>query len=254
MSGGGDVGGGDVSIRTCADFDSCAAEFALGVLPALQRSQALSHLERCPGCRASLSELAGVGDALVEVPLGVEPPLGFQRRDLKSLCAPARGALRGLDSSTRKPSNAHRPRWATAAAALTLVIGVGAIGAGGWALGRSESHPGTVTPTVAPRPVATGRLLSAKLVAGDQAAGQVFLYSGRPRWMYMTVAVGKTSQWVSCQLTRPGGSTVTVGSFWLSAGRGGWASQIPANIRAVSGARIVGSDGRILAAAQLRLQ
>lgn len=240
-----------LGIRTCRDFDDCAVELALGVLPARQRAEALSHLERCTACRAHLGELAGVGDSLVEMVPAVEPPLGFERRVLRALPAVTKRRRRpGFRPPRSMPWSPPRPRrsLATGIAAAALAA---AIGLGGWAIGRSGA------PTESAKPSTTGyaaapadRLVVTDLVAHGHSAGRVFVYSGHSRWMYMSVSVGGGSQRVTCQLTRAGAPAVTVGAFWLAAGSGSWGSSIPAGAGNVTQARLVSADGTIVAVAK----
>ena len=47
------------------------------------------------------------------------------------------------------------------------------------------------------------------------------------------------------------GATVNLGQFWLSEGKGAWAASVDQPAGRLSQARIVGSDGKVLASATL---
>jgi anti-sigma factor RsiW len=104
---------------SCGRVRELAAELALGVLPGDERAAALDHLAGCPDCRKLVRELTGIGDDLLGLVPGVEPPVGFEDR-----------VLARIQPRRRRP----RPRrWlpiAIAAAVAALVFGLG-----GWIVG-----------------------------------------------------------------------------------------------------------------------
>jgi hypothetical protein len=123
-----------------------------------------------------------------------------------------------------------------ALAAVTLAVV--AAGLGGWGL-----RPGTSAP--AGTPLSSATLLS----ASHQAAGKVFLYQGSSRWLYMSVNMPAGKGTVICEVETRDGHLTTVGSFQLTDGRGYWGSPVPATHGALTGARLVGPGGTVLATA-----
>ena len=123
-----------------------------------------------------------------------------------------------------------------ALAAVTLAIV--AAGLGGWAL-----RPGTSAPAGAPLSSAT--LLS----ASHQAAGKIFLYEGSSRWLYMSVDMPGGDGTVTCEVESQDGHITTVGSFSLTDGHGYWGSPVPPVHGSLTGARLIGPGGTVLATA-----
>jgi hypothetical protein len=252
----------------CREFSDIAAELALGVLTGRERAQALAHLDHCASCREEVRQLTATGEGLLGLLPSVQPPAGFEARvmDRLGLSAPApspatrtswigripllgrkpaRPATTGPSTtgpSTTGPSTtgqawlAGRTRRALALAAV--VLAVVAAGLGGWGL-----RPGTPAPAGAPLSSAT--LLS----ASHQAAGKVFLYQGSSRWLYMSVNMPAGNGTVICEVETRDGRLTTVGSFQLTDGRGYWGSPVPATHGALTGARLVGPGGTVLATA-----
>lgn len=69
----------------CERLRELGAELALGVLPALERAEALAHLDGCPACRDHVEALTRTTDALLTLLPGTEPPLGFETRTVSRL-------------------------------------------------------------------------------------------------------------------------------------------------------------------------
>ncbi len=238
----------------CREFSDVAAELALGVLTGRERAQALAHLDHCVSCREKVRELTATGEGLLGLLPSVEPPAGFEARvmDRLGLSAPAPGPASPprLDQPagppgprTRppgprgpRPAPAGRTRRALALAAVTLAVV--AAGLGGWGL-----RPGTPAPAGAP--LSSAALLS----ASHQATGKVFLYQGSPRWLYMSVYLPTGNGTVICQVESRGGHITTVGSFRLTGGRGYWGNPVPPTQGPLTGARLVGPGGAVLATA-----
>ena len=243
----------------CQEFSDVAAELALGVLTGRERAQALAHLDHCASCREEVGQLTATGEGLLGLLPSVEPPAGFETRvmDRLGLTAaapspaspasragwtsripllgrkPARRAAAGPTGPARPPG---RTRRALALAAVTLAVV--AAGLGGWGL-----RPGTSAP--AGTPLSSATLLS----ASHQAAGKVFLYQGSSRWLYMSVYMPSGNGTVICELESGNGHITTVGSFRVTDGRGYWGSPVPATPGQLTGARLVGPGGTVLATA-----
>jgi hypothetical protein len=121
---------------------------------------------------------------------------------------------------------------------LAVVAGAGF---GGWRIGAATAPAASTAP---------GELSSVALLSATREnVGTVYLYSGPPRWMYMSVDVEAGSGMVTCQLIEADGKVHTLGSFRLNQGYGAWGSPDPGNIGDVQGARLVSASGTVLATA-----
>jgi hypothetical protein len=255
----------------CTRLHELAPELALGVLTGEERAEARKHLVTCPDCREYVLELTSVGDGLLALVPGAEPPVGFEDRVLSRMGitagqtvaaqasaptapipvqqAPARATAPAPGQPPRTPvadlaqRRARRgaTRWvplAAVAAAIALVFGFG-----GWAMGLNSQ--------TGPAPQAASPLLHGTLTNADhKLMGHVWAWPGNPSWLYMDVEVEQhTGMTVTCQVQQADGTTVTVGTFTLSNGYGHWGA--PAPVGKGEKARLVDSDGTVLASATL---
>jgi hypothetical protein len=236
----------------CEELANVAAELALGVLTGRERAQALAHLDHCDACRAEVRQLTLTGEELLGLLPPVEPPAGFETRVLARIGieAPAPAPAPAPPPVPAAKSRAWKlPRWSAArppgitrrmlATAAVVAALVGAV-LGGWGL-RSATAPTT----------ASSPLSSAALVSADhQESGNIFVYNGTPRWLYMGVTIGSAANGtVICQLVGKDGHVTTVGSFQVTNGYGEWGSAVPATVGALAGARLVTPGGAVLATA-----
>jgi hypothetical protein len=76
----------------------------------------------------------------------------------------------------------------------------------------------------------------------------VFTYEGTPPWMYMSVDEPNVTS-VGCQLVRQDGTTVSIGTFALSGGKGSWGAELRFDPGTMVGARLVDPHGTVLATA-----
>jgi hypothetical protein len=65
----------------------------------------------------------------------------------------------------------------------------------------------------------------------------------------MSVNMDSGNGTVICQVEGPGGHVKTLGSFQLAGGQGYWGSPDPANNGPLTGARLISTDGTVLATA-----
>ncbi|HWE54424.1 MAG TPA: hypothetical protein VG435_02885, partial [Acidimicrobiales bacterium] len=72
---------------------------------------------------------------------------------------------------------------------------------------------------------------------------------GHPTWIWMSVTGASVSGSVTCELLERDGQVVSLGTFDLVKGSGSWAAPEPTNSSAFSGARLVTTDGVIIASA-----
>ncbi|MEU8528228.1 MULTISPECIES: zf-HC2 domain-containing protein [Streptomyces] len=233
------MNGGD-----CERLRELAAELALGVLPARERAEAVAHLDRCPDCREYVERLTLVGDGLLGLLPGAEPPVGFETRVTNRL-APARPEPRGRPGPLGRPRPRRRLRLAVAAAAAALACGFG-----GWAVGTAVVGASAPSSQVQEQ----DGLLEAALVSGHHEVGRIFAHPGTPGsqgWVYMSVDLEQAGNGtVHCRLVRADGTTVAVGSFALRDGYGYWGAPVSVDPATVTGARLLAEDGSVLATAR----
>jgi hypothetical protein len=142
----------------------------------------------------------------------------------------------------QRPGGTRRPgRLRRSLAAVAVGLAVVLAGVGGWRIGVGSS-PAAST---AAGPVTTANLLS----TAHQSVGTIFLYSGTPRWLFMSVDMESGDGSVTCQLVDANGKVHTLGTFHLVNGYGQWGSPDPGNVGDVHGARLVSATGAVLATA-----
>ena len=261
-----------MSEQDCARLRELAPELALGVLSGEERAEVREHLAGCPDCREYVLELTAVGDGLLALVPGAEPPVGFEDRLLSRMgitagqassaptapipvmsqtgpapTPPVQQQLPGqapVDDLAQRRQRRTGRRWvplAAAAAAIALVFGFS-----GWAMGLNSQNGPATTPAQAAGPLLHGTLLS----ADHKSMGHVWAWPGKPSWLYMDVEVQQhTGMTVTCQVQQADGTMVTVGTFALSNGYGHWGA--PAPVGTGEKARLVDSDGAVLASATL---
>jgi hypothetical protein len=203
---------------SCAQVHEASAEYALEILPPDERGRVAAHLLRCPHCREEVQELSQLGARLLDLVPGVEPPIGFDSEVL------ARVRRR------RRPNRIHVLLSVAAAAA---VIAVAAIGIA--SLGHKAHSPAPVE-------------LTAQLFQANHSVGTVYV-DGRPTWISMTVHQATVSGAVTCQLIERQGQIITVGTFNLVDGSGSWGVPDPSGTANLTGARLVGPSGSVVATA-----
>jgi hypothetical protein len=141
-----------------------------------------------------------------------------------------------------RPGGTKRPgRMRRMLAASAMGLAVVAAGIGGWRIGAST------TPAAS---VAVGPLTQASLLtAAHKDVGDIFVYSGDTRWVYMLVDTGMGNEPVTCQIVGADGQAITIGTFQLADGYGSWGSPAPDNLGTPTGARLVTANGTVLASA-----
>jgi len=244
---------------TCEKLREVGAEFALGVLPGRERAGAVAHLEGCADCREYIEQLTLVGDGLIGLLPGSEPPVGFETRVAQALTQGApvhegRAHARGSAVPRKRVRGPVRLRVASAAAALVVAVGFG-----GWAAG-------TAIENVVAGPSATSTNTGNDLFSGDltstvapgKPVGEVYAHADPEGWVYMTIDLAQagtpSNGKVVCQLERKDGTTVPVGTFTLREGRGSWGGPASVDPSTLSGARVTAPDGTVLATAQLDVE
>lgn len=198
-----------------------APELALGILPEAEAEAVRDHMRTCPACSAEVASLTPVADRLLELVPGTEPPPGFERRILAAVSPSAAGRFRFN----------HRSFLAVASAAAAAALVFGTIG---WIAGRGTNSHHVQT--------------QAELVASGRDVGEVEAY-GHPAWLSVSVRGVTSTGRVTCEIVYKDGRTWTMGSFDLVKGSGMWSTPDPSGFSGVTEARLVGTDGHVLAVA-----
>ncbi|MFD7085337.1 anti-sigma factor family protein [Streptomyces sp. NPDC002181] len=239
-----------MSEMTCEQLRELDAELALGILPARERARAVAHLDHCPGCREHIEQLALVGDDLLGLVPGTEPPVGFESRvtaGFQPPPAPAPAPAPAVDpapAAARAPARRWllRPRVAAVAAALAVACGFG-----GWAAGTAiEQAMAPAAPTAS----ASSQLLQAPLITDGREVGRVFAHPGAKGWVYMSVDLEKPMPEISCVLDHTDGTMTRLGTFSLKDGYGYWVATTDVNATTLAGARLLTPEGSVLASAR----
>jgi hypothetical protein len=247
----------------CAGFADMPAELALGVLTGRERAEALAHLEHCAACQENVRQLTMKAEQLLQLLPAVEPPPGFETRVTERLRLAALSQGQGLGAGPGQASRVSltgggrrfareagsggpggsggtgwpgRTRRVLTGVAVALVAALSALG--GWGLGAAASSTAGASLTSA-----------ALLSASRQPVGTIFFYRGRQQWLSMSVNLPSGTGAVACQLLSSDGHATTLGTFWVDAGYGAWASPGPVTDDLFTGARLVSVDGTVLATA-----
>lgn len=205
---------------TCTQVEQALTEYALGLLPAAESRAVSVHVLRCPACRQEVEEVQAIGEQLLDLIPGAEPPLGFDQRVLSAV---------GLHPA-RRPTKLHLRLTVAAAAAVIVIAAITATAI------FTLRHPS--------RPTA----LTAVLREGIRPLGTVYI-GGDPPWISMTVNHMSLTGKVSCQLITGNGTVTNIGAFELIDGSGSWGAPYPAGTSRPTAARLVGPSGNVLASA-----
>jgi hypothetical protein len=212
----------------CAVVHDDLNEFALGILNGRHRSRVLDHVTSCEECRSELEALAVVADDLMALAPHVEPPLGFESR-----------LVDRYHAESRKRSR-------RAIRIVTLVAAAFALVAVGYTLANIGSTPvHLASPTYGEVPI------SASLTSQGRSLGHVWVSSGSPSWIYMSLDDANWSGTAWCRVTLKGGRVMDLGAFTVTRGYGAWAARVDSSGLAVRSAQVTDVTGHILASATL---
>ncbi|HEY5439283.1 MAG TPA: zf-HC2 domain-containing protein [Acidimicrobiales bacterium] len=209
------------------DYRNDLPEFALGILDGRQRAALLAHLETCPECTQMVQELTDASDALLHVPSGAEPPLGFESRIIDR-----------IRSSQPTPSRWALRSWSSLAAAAALVLVSFGLG---WVVDRGVSH------SPAANSVALSNMDQRNLELNGHNVGSVVAYRGSPPWMFVTLDAPATVSSVRCTVVTTTGARQFVGTFALKNGEGSWGTSLPVAFTSVRNVQLTSSSGAVVA-------
>ncbi|WP_406482193.1 hypothetical protein [Streptomyces sp. NBC_01615] len=206
---------------TCGKLREIGAELALGVLPGRERVGAVAHLDGCADCRDYVGQLILVGDGLIGLLPGSEPPVGFETRVAQAISGAPAHEGRPHARATGLPHQSVRGRLQLRIAALVAVLAL-AVGFGGWAVGTAIEDVTAGPSHSAVANMLWGRLTSTEAVG--KPVGEIFAHAGSPGWISISVDLSDAgtpySGRVSRLLERSDGTTVRVGTFILYKGYG----------------------------------
>jgi hypothetical protein len=210
---------------TCDDVRAMAVVLARDDVNGEARAAALGHLATCDTCRALVSELAFVADALLLTAAEHEPPPGFESRVLRRM----------QPVSVRRASR----RWiapAVAAAVVAVLVGVGVGVAVGGDGGRRDQSP----------PIAA--LLTS--THGGRVGGTVVL-ADAPDRMTCTFEDDAFGGSYTVDVRLRDGSTTTVGRFDAGGVPWSWTVPLHVDVRDVRSVLVRSGDGVVRLTADL---
>ena len=195
-------------------------EYALGTLDGRDRGELAGHVNGCAECARELADLNVTVDALLALPGGAEPPVGFESKVMERI-------------RLARPPALRRSRRPLAFAAAALVV----VGALGWAVAHRGSAAPHVTPIMAER----------ALVANGRRVGAVYVYTGTPTWMFVNVDDANAPSTIRCVVITSSRSRRTVGTYALVEGRGGWGTSVPVAFSKLRGLELTSTSGTVIA-------
>jgi hypothetical protein len=213
---------------TCRELSDEAAELAFGALTGRERALALAHLEACRACLEVVRRLMTTADELLGLLPVHDPPPGFEVAVLARI---------GLPAPCPGPAPSGRPARARFLLAVLSVLAAVSAGAAGWSL--RPATPSAVSPLAA----------AALMSPSHRLVGQAFAYRAGAGWIYVSVDLGAGSQVITCQIVGLGGQVASVGTFWVTDGRGAWGGPDPAGPGWPGSVRLVAAGGAIVAVA-----
>jgi hypothetical protein len=194
----------------CREVRDMLPELATGVAPGDARAAALAHLAGCAACRKELDDVAATVDELLLLAPEVEPPAGFDVRVLSRI---------GAD---RPPSRRLTRSSLMLAAALLLIAAVGV--AVTWTAGSSDRNLADEYRSALA--VAHGQSMrAADITANGRTYGSVFVYDGRPSWLFLTMTAPGSGSY-PVRLVTKDGTTQRIGTCTLHDGVGHWGTII----------------------------
>lgn len=202
------------------------AEHALGILDGRDRADLLAHVATCTECSENLQGLTASTDSLLHLPVGAEPPVGFESRVMERI-------------KIEKLSPAPRDRRLGVLLSLAAAIVLFSFGVG-WATNDLATRPAT-------RPAASGGIEQRALQSSGHTVGLVYAYTGRSSWMFVTLDAPGAPASVNCVVITKDGERRYIGTFRLAAGKGAWGTPLPVTFRSVRNVELTSMTGSVVA-------
>jgi len=213
-----------MDVHSTDGFEEELVEFALGILDGRARAMLVEHVEHCGDCAERLAQLSTTADLLMYVPVGAEPPLGFESGIIER--------IRATESARRWGPR----RWQMLAAAAVVVVSF----ALGWTIDHALAKP-------AGPAQASSAVQERHLLANGRDVGTVYAYAGPPAWMFVSVDVAGAPSDVRCTVVTTSGARRFVGTFALARGRGAWGANLPVPFKSVRNVVLSSSSGAVVA-------
>jgi hypothetical protein len=210
--------------EACDEVRELIPELALGIADGEERARVLDHVLACEQCAQELEELSAVADELVVLAPEHDPPAGFERRVLRRLRPPARTRRWRLPALVT--ASASVAALATAAIVLVAVHGDLRL-ADQYRQTLSEAHGSSFRAV----PLLTG--------SGNRA-GSLFVYRGRPSWIFVTTE-SDVSRVARAELVLKDGATVALPAFSLA--YRDWGVALPVDPSRVAAVRLLDDRG-----------
>jgi anti-sigma-K factor RskA len=219
-----------VSELMCEDVRELAAELAVDALDGDQRAAALTHLDRCTGCRHVIADLAVAADGLLAVLPARDVPPELTAR-LHAAVPPSVAPV--APAAPARPARRHAVLAACAAVAIVVAAVVGLTIRSAHAPGGGRGEFALVTPE------------------GDDV-GNVVIRDRRERpWIWMYVHGAEASQTLTCVVVLDDGSAETVGLLSTADGKGDWGGPLGLAPERIRSARLLDGDGEVVATADI---
>ena len=211
----------------CAEVRELAPELALGIASGDERARALDHLSDCSGCRAHLTDLAGLADQLLLLAPAAEPPAGFESRVLDQL------------PTKQHSPRARRPRLAFAAGAFAAALATALLLIAFFADDRrlADDYRDVLA-------ASGGRSLSVTALhdGNGAGAGHVLVFDGEPSWVFVTVTPDRIRRY-RCEVVTRDGRRIPM--TWAAADRrtGSWGGATPVPLSDIRAVELRDRDG-----------
>jgi hypothetical protein len=231
----------------CVRFADSCDELALGLIDEPSRTEMARHAAGCASCRAKLDEVSWVAEQVLAAVPEMDPPPGFEQRVLQRMSelaaqpeystqqAPgAEPEIASIGARRSVPANA---RWLLAAAAVLLVLVVGA-----FTLGRSSADD----------PSSQLAARTAVITRSDGSAGGdvTLVREPRPHVLVTMAAARPGTSVVRCVLIGADGARTEVGSWsYEDVKHGVWAAGIDASLLDARRMEVLDSSGAVVASA-----
>lgn len=212
--------------KTHLELQANLAEYALGVLDGRTRAEMLNHVTDCAECTQEVEGLATTAQALLRVPVSVDPPIGFESRVMDRI-------------HLERPRSVSVSRLSRVLAAAALLVAFSF--SVGWAMRQLTAS------TTAPVGLASGHIEHGHLTSKGLAVGLVYAYTGHPSWMFVTVDAPNAPAVVKCVLVANDGHRRVVGTFGLLSGKGGWGTRLPVPIQGIRAVQLTSTSGVVVA-------
>jgi len=199
----------------CADVQELAPEMALGSLDGAVRADVLTHMARCPACRAEVRDLADVVDGLAALGPEVAPPSGLTDRVLDAI---------RQESPVPMPVRRSRGRWRTShvlvAAVAAAVLGIAGTAA---AVAIVDGHH---PPSNAVALNARNLQVAPMIGAQEHHVGDAYVSTGADPWVLVNVAYGLDAASYRLVGVTANGAVVDIGPMRAMGSQWAWAGRV----------------------------